>query len=86
MSHDCLIVGDCGFQLRKITPYKIISPDMDADSIQVLSVFLLFQRDAVVDISYYLSPSHVLKFDPDDLFYYSSHKIMRRGNHYFVAG
>lgn len=34
---------------------------------------------------YYLSPSHVLKFDPDDLFYYSSHKIMCRGNHYFVA-
>ncbi|MCM1193626.1 MAG: hypothetical protein NC123_13350 [Butyrivibrio sp.] len=34
---------------------------------------------------YYLSPSRVLKFDPDDLFYYSSHKIMRRGNHYFVA-
>lgn len=34
---------------------------------------------------YYLSPSHVLKFDPDDLFYYSSHKIMCRGKHYFVA-
>lgn len=34
---------------------------------------------------YYLSPSHILKFDLDDLFYYSSHKIMRRGNHYFVA-
>lgn len=34
---------------------------------------------------YYLSPSLVLKFDPDDLFYYSSHKITRRGNHYFVA-
>ena len=34
---------------------------------------------------YYLSPDHVLKFDPDDLFYYSSHKIMCRGNHYFVA-
>lgn len=34
---------------------------------------------------YYLSPSKVLKFDPDDLFYYSSHKIMCRGNHYFVA-
>ncbi len=34
---------------------------------------------------YYLSPSLVLKFDLDDLFYYSSHKIMRRGNHYFVA-
>ena len=34
---------------------------------------------------YYLSPTLVLKFDPDDLFYYSSHKIMRRGGHYFVA-
>jgi len=36
-------------------------------------------------ISYYLSPYKVLKFDPDDLFYYSSHKIMCRGNHYFVS-
>lgn len=34
---------------------------------------------------YYLSPTHVLKFDLDDLFYYSSHKIMSRGSHYFVA-
>lgn len=34
---------------------------------------------------YYLSPSHILKFDLDDLFYFSSHKIMCRGNHYFVA-
>lgn len=34
---------------------------------------------------YYLSPVRTLKFDPDDLFYFSSHKIMCRGNHYFVA-
>uniref|UniRef100_UPI004055CC7F hypothetical protein n=1 Tax=Acetatifactor sp. TaxID=1872090 RepID=UPI004055CC7F len=34
---------------------------------------------------YYMSPTHILKFDMDDLFYYSSHKIMRRGGHYFVA-
>lgn len=34
---------------------------------------------------YYLTPHHVLKFDLEDLFYYSSHKIMRRGNHYFVS-
>ena len=34
---------------------------------------------------YYYSPDHVLKFDMDDLFYFSSHKIMKRGNHYFVA-
>ncbi len=34
---------------------------------------------------YYLSPCQILKFDMDDLFYYSSHKIMQRGGHYFVA-
>ena len=34
---------------------------------------------------YYISPSHILKFDIDDLFYFASHKIMKRGGHYFVA-
>lgn len=34
---------------------------------------------------YYLSPDLVFKFDLDDLFYYSSHKIMRRNGHFFVA-
>ena len=34
---------------------------------------------------YYLTMHAVLKFDIDDLFYYSSHKIMKRGTHLFVA-
>ncbi len=34
---------------------------------------------------YYLAPGYHLTFDKEDLFYYSSHKIMRRGNHLFVA-
>ncbi len=34
---------------------------------------------------YYLDPESELKFDLDDLFYYSSHKIMRRGKHLFVS-
>ncbi len=34
--------------------------------------------------SYFLSASEELKFDIDDLFYYSSHKIMRRQGHLFV--
>lgn len=34
---------------------------------------------------YYLSLDTVLKFDIDDLFYYSSHKIMKRNGHLFVA-
>lgn len=34
--------------------------------------------------SYYLSISYELKFDIDDLFYYSSHKIIQRQGHLFV--
>lgn len=34
---------------------------------------------------YYYSQELILKFDIDDLFYYASHKIMKRGGHYFVA-
>lgn len=35
--------------------------------------------------SYYLDMHTELKFSIDDLFYYSSHKIMRRNGHYFVS-
>ncbi len=35
--------------------------------------------------NYYLSPAVVLTFDTKDLFYYSLHKIMKRGSHLFVA-
>lgn len=34
---------------------------------------------------YYLSVNDVLVFDVDDLFYYSEHKILRRGGHLFVT-
>lgn len=35
--------------------------------------------------SYYLSAAEEYKFDIDDLFYYSSHKIMKRGGHLFIS-
>lgn len=34
---------------------------------------------------YYFSPNEYFIFDKDDLFYYSSRKISRRGGHYFVS-
>lgn len=37
------------------------------------------------DFSYFYSPFDELKFDIDDLFYFSQHKIMCRGNHFFVS-
>lgn len=33
---------------------------------------------------YYLSPETELKFDNDDLFYFSSHKILQRGGHLYT--
>jgi len=34
---------------------------------------------------YYMSKNDVYIFDVDDLFYYSTHSIMKRGNHLFVS-
>ena len=34
--------------------------------------------------SYFLSPSEEYKFDIDDLFYYSSHRIIKRGGYLYV--
>ncbi|MBO7600255.1 MAG: hypothetical protein J6S95_03790 [Lachnospiraceae bacterium] len=34
---------------------------------------------------YYYSPNEIYKFDTDDLFYFSSHKIIKRGSHIFVS-
>ena len=38
-----------------------------------------------IDFLYYLSPDRVLRFDMDDLFYFSSHKIMERGGRFFIS-
>ncbi|MCR5487688.1 MAG: hypothetical protein K6F35_09205 [Lachnospiraceae bacterium] len=35
--------------------------------------------------SYFLNPDTELKFDMEDLFYYSGHAIMKRGRHLFVS-
>ena len=34
---------------------------------------------------YHLDQNTIFVFDIDDMFFYSSHKIMKRGNHYFYA-
>lgn len=33
---------------------------------------------------YYLTPNEIYKFDIDDLFYFSGHKLLRRGGHLYV--
>jgi len=43
-------------------------------------IYLLSQHYFV----YYLTPEIELKFDNDDLFYYSSHRILQRGGHLYI--
>ena len=34
---------------------------------------------------YYMSQNHILKFDRDDLFFYSAHKIQQKGGYLFIS-
>ena len=82
------LVHDEHITLRDYTSHRVLSHDK--------WVTLLNFRDNGIYIStpiylhpryfeYILSPEMILKFDIDDLFYYSKHKIMQRGRHFFVA-
>ncbi len=86
----CLIVGDEGgaISLDTLTSHIDALPFAKA-------ITLLNYRDNGLYIKnpiylmkgyflYYLDSDHILKFANDDLFYYSSHKIIRRGGHLFV--
>ena len=87
----------CYDSAHKVLNDKAINID-DYDSLKCLSfdkfIVLLNYRDNGMYISnpiylkknyfeYYLDKYTVLKFDRDDLFYYSKHKIIKRGNHLF---
>ncbi len=37
------------------------------------------------DFTYWIAPDRALRFDMDDLFYFSGHKIMERGSRFFIA-
>ncbi len=76
----------------KIDAYNKINPSIQFD--KFVSIINLRDNDIYIAnpiylqekfFYYYLSPDFVFKFDMDDLFYYSSHKIMRRNGHFFVA-
>ena len=45
---------------------------------------IIYRASGKKYFSYYLSEEEELKFDIDDLFYYSSHRILRRQGHLYV--
>lgn len=84
----CAILADSSFVLERYTSESALPFAKWVSLINFRDNGLYFGCPIYVGVKmfyYYLSPVLALKFDPDDLFYYSSHKIMCRGNHYFVA-
>lgn len=82
------LIRDNALTLKDYSPNRILSHDK--------WVSLINFRDNDIYIStpiylhprffeYFLSPEIILKFDIDDLFYYSKRRIMQRGRHFFVA-
>ena len=80
---------------KKATKGKKSSAKIDILSFEKVVILLNFRDNNIYFHSpiylykhffhYYLEAGYHLIFDKEDLFYYSSHKIMRRGNHLFVA-
>lgn len=83
------IIGDSSIDLLNISYYKFVL------SFEKAIILLNFRDNRIYFknpiylrkgyFSYFLSPSIELKFDIDDLFYYSSHKIQKRRGHLFVS-
>lgn len=93
------LAADAYLNALKIIQTPTITPESDFTN-YVLSyhkiISLLNYRDNGIYIKtpiylrkhyfqYFLSPNTDLKFDMEDLFYYSSRTISKRGNHLFVA-
>ena len=51
-----------------------------ANKIYIKNPIYLFRKY----FHYYLTPTEIYKFDIDDLFYFSGHKLLRRGGHLYV--
>lgn len=76
------------FTLSDYTTHRILAMEKWVSLINFRDNGFYFSTPIYVKnkfFEYYLSPTQILKFDAEDLFYYSSRKIMKRGGHYFVA-
>lgn len=77
-----LSVGDYASVGRPLSYEKwIILLNLRDNGIYFKTPIYLYSRYFV----YHYNEETQLKFDADDLFYYSNHKIMKRGGHLFVA-
>ena len=78
---DTASIEDSYYMTYALPFQKIVSLINFRDNNMYISTPIYLRKNY---FSYYLSINQELKFDIDDLFYYSSHKIMQRKGHLFV--
>lgn len=81
------VITDCSLSIEDYTPSSPLSFGKWVSLVNFRDNGIYFPTPIYLKkkfFLYYIEPSHPLKFDIDDLFYYSGKKIMRRGGHLFV--
>jgi len=81
------VISDGSVGISDYTSFSILSFDKFVVLINFRDTGMYCANPLVVRknyISYYLSFDEELKFSKDDLFYYMSHRILRRGGHMYV--
>lgn len=82
------LLKDCSLNIHNYSTLRVLPFDKWVSLINFRDNGIYFATPIYLHkkyFEYFLSPSRILKFDTDDLFYYSSRKIMQRGRHFFVA-
>ncbi len=96
-AHEAYLTGSAILHEKSAYPFPDVLSSKKASILRYDKIILLCNlRDNGMYISqpiyvyrrffhYYLSDSEFLTFDKEDLFYYATRRIMRRGGHLFVA-
>jgi hypothetical protein len=83
-----MIIKDKEITLEDYTNHRILNHNKWVVLLNFRDNKLYFNTPIYIrpnHFEYHLQPNMVLKFDIDDLFYYSMRTIMKRGGHFFVA-
>ena len=93
LAHDAYKEAQQLLQDFSVTPYnygateRVLSPEKQMLLINLRDNGIYIKNPIYLHkgyFSYFLTPAEEYKFDIDDLFYYSSHKILKRQGHLYV--
>ncbi|MGN1180249.1 MAG: hypothetical protein ACI4SD_03460 [Suilimivivens sp.] len=82
------LIRDTSLSLKDYSPHRILAFGKWVSLINFRDNGIYISTPIYLHTKYFeylLSPELTLKFDIDDLFYYSKRTIMQRGRHFFVA-